>query len=182
MLFTLQRLAFQFPLSLFHKPLSIPKPRLSCERGPVVISLVLCSNSPCFKVKCDLSGSCLSYLDLFTSRARHGWTLRQPLHHKGDTSSGATDLFRLMTTGSSHTNCGNLWPRTLDVIRLPLLVGMLDCKAEKRRVQLFVFLQGFSQSFKASKQQTREPVDSGLSGAHVTGQRLKQMASSLIAR
>lgn len=127
MTFTLQHLIwFRFPLSISYKLL-----RLSHEHGLVAISLVLCSNIPCFKVKCDLSGSCLGYLDLFTSRARHGWTLRQPLHHKGDTSSGTTDLFWLMTPSSCHTNCGNLWLQTFYVICLPLYSVCLITKLSK---------------------------------------------------
>lgn len=65
---------FRFPSSIFHKLLGIFEPRLSHEHGLVVISLVFYSNIPCFKVKCDLLDFCLSYLDLFISRARQLYT------------------------------------------------------------------------------------------------------------
>lgn len=65
---------FRFPSSIFHKLLGIFEPRLSHEHGLVVISLVFYSNIPCFKVKCNLLDFCLSYLDLFISRARQLYT------------------------------------------------------------------------------------------------------------
>lgn len=180
-MFTLQLLIwFRFSSSIFHKLLSAPKLRLIHEHGLVVISSVLFSNSPCFMVKCNLSGSCLSCLDLFRSRARHGWTLHQPLHHKRDTSFGATDLFRLMTTSNSHTNCSNLWLQPLDVICLPLSLVYLITKLSQEEFHYLSFSRDLTKPLYFSKQQTCWTVDSGLAGVHVAGQVLKKVASNLI--